>query len=131
MRGVGGRVSSVSEDEPKHSEWAASFGAAITEVLGKRTAKWLAEGIGVSPSTVSRILNGLQPPTLDQLADIARRLEVSRRSLLQSAGYLDGRGLIDPHALPDKARDAVLALVGVGGFGHGLNDDPNGLEGNP
>lgn len=117
----------MGEDEARHSEWAASFGAAITEVLGKRTAKWLAEGIGVSPSTVSRILNGNQTPTLEQLAGIARRLGVSRRSLLQSAGYLDGQGLIDPHALPAKARDAVLALVG--GFSHGPNDKSNGFQG--
>lgn len=129
MRAVGGRVASVSKENPiLPSEWGAAFGAAIDAQLGKRPHKWLAQGIGVSESTVSRFINGKQTPTLDQLARIALRLGVSRRSLLQSAGYLDGEGLIDPHALPAKARDLVLALVGPGGFGHGLNGKPNDLE---
>lgn len=105
-------LTAVTTDE---SEWASALGHALEQILAEQgqTRKGLARQIGVDPATVSRIVNGLQPTTVDQLAKIARALGVTRRSILTRAGYLnpDGASCIDLDSLTPMARAMVSAAV--------------------
>ena len=49
----------------------------------KRTNKWLAEQLGKDPATVSKWCTNSAQPTLENLMDIARCLEVSINDLVR------------------------------------------------
>ena len=49
----------------------------------KRTNKWLAEQLGKDPATVSKWCTNSSQPTLENLMDIARCLEVSINDLVR------------------------------------------------
>ena len=93
------------------SKWAQALGQALRDALGDRTQRWLADEVGIDPATVSRFVQGKQLPTLDQLSKMARALNVSTRSLLARAGYIDDNGLIDPDRLPVAGRRAIRAIL--------------------
>lgn len=50
----------------------------------KRTCKWLAEQLGKSENTVSRWCSNKNQPSIQQLGEIARVLDVDIRSLIKS-----------------------------------------------
>ena len=50
----------------------------------KRTSKWLAEQLGVNPSTVSKWCTNTSQPDLYTLAKIAELLEVNIKDLLNN-----------------------------------------------
>ncbi len=50
-----------------------------------KTNKWLAEKLGVNPSTVSRWVNNKQQPTLNTFRDIAKVLSVDVKELFESS----------------------------------------------
>lgn len=49
----------------------------------KRTNKWLAETLGKDPATVSKWCTNSAQPTLENLMDIARCLEVDLNELVR------------------------------------------------
>ena len=49
----------------------------------KRTNKWLAEQLGKDPATVSKWCTNSAQPTLENLVDIARCLEISINDLVR------------------------------------------------
>lgn len=49
----------------------------------KRTNKWLAETLGKDPATVSKWCTNSAQPTLENLIEIARCLEVDIKELLR------------------------------------------------
>jgi Helix-turn-helix. len=49
----------------------------------KRTNKWLAETLGKDPATVSKWCTNSAQPTLENLIDIAKCLEVDVKELLR------------------------------------------------
>ena len=49
----------------------------------KRTNKWLAEQLGKDPATVSKWCTNSAQPTLENLIEIARCLEVDVKELLR------------------------------------------------
>lgn len=101
----------------EESEWATALGAALSDLLREagHPKKWLADRIDVDASTISRILNGERPPSIDQLARMARALGVTRHLILARAGYLDSCGsTIDLDSLPPVVRAMVVASVEVG-----------------
>jgi DNA-binding Xre family transcriptional regulator len=49
----------------------------------KRTNKWLAETLGKDPATVSKWCTNSAQPTLENLIEIARCLEVDVKELLR------------------------------------------------
>lgn len=51
----------------------------------KRTSKWLAQQLGVNPTTVSRWCTNTTQPDLYTIAKIADLLQVDKRELLQSS----------------------------------------------
>ena len=51
----------------------------------KRTSKWLAQQLGVNPTTVSKWCTNTTQPDLYTIAKIADLLQVDRRELLQSS----------------------------------------------
>lgn len=95
------------------SAWAAAVGAAIYAELGTRSQKWLADQTGIDPSIISKMVNGKQLPTLDQVDDIARALGTSRRWLLGRAGYVEPKGDIDLSLISEDNRAALLAAYEV------------------
>ena len=48
----------------------------------KRTSKWLAEQLGVNPSTVSKWCSNITQPPLDILVNIANLLKVDIKELI-------------------------------------------------
>lgn len=104
---------SNATEEP--SEWAKPLGDALQQILAEKgqTRKWLAQRIKMDPSTISRIVNGQQPTTVDQVSRIAVALGVTRRSILARANFLeyDGDAIIDLDMLRPTARAMVLAAV--------------------
>ncbi len=54
----------------------------VVLVQKKKTGKWLAEEIGVSPVTVSKWCNNKSQPDLTMLAKIASLLGIDKRDLL-------------------------------------------------
>lgn len=53
----------------------------------KRTSKWLAQQLGVNPTTVSKWCTNTTQPDLYTIAKIADLLQVDKRELLQSSNY--------------------------------------------
>ena len=51
----------------------------------KRTSKWLAQQLGVNPTTVSKWCTNTPQPDLYTIAKIADLLQVDKRELLQSS----------------------------------------------
>ncbi|MCJ2381508.1 helix-turn-helix domain-containing protein [Parabacteroides sp. AGMB00274] len=51
----------------------------------KRTSKWLAQQLGVNPTTVSKWCTNTTQPDLYTIAKIADLLQVDKRELLQSS----------------------------------------------
>lgn len=51
----------------------------------KRTNKWLAQQLGVNPTTVSKWCTNTTQPDLYTIAKIADLLQVDKRELLQSS----------------------------------------------
>ena len=51
----------------------------------KRTSKWLAQQLGVNPTTVSKLCTNTTQPDLYTIAKIADLLQVDKRELLQSS----------------------------------------------
>lgn len=51
----------------------------------KRTSKWLAQQLGVNPTTVSKWCTNTTQPDLYTIAKIANLLQVDKRELLQSS----------------------------------------------
>jgi len=95
------------------SVWAAAVGDAIHAELGARTQRWLADQAGIDASIISKMINGKQLPSLDQLDDIARALGTSRRFLLGRAGYIEPSGDIDLSRVSEDSRAALLAAYEV------------------
>lgn len=99
------------------SAWAIAIGDAIGRALGTRSQRWLATATQLDPATISKIIRGQQPPSLDQIDGIARALDMSRRALLSLAGYVEpdsyGR-VIDLDTLPVWLRDIVVASIEAG-----------------
>ena len=56
----------------------------IVLIEQKRTAKWLAEQIGLDPATVSKWCTNTMQPNLETLVEIAKVLEVDTKDLLWS-----------------------------------------------
>lgn len=54
----------------------------VALVEQQKTSRWLAEAIGKSEVTVSRWVSNRVQPSLDQLIDIARLLDVDVRDLI-------------------------------------------------
>lgn len=88
-----------------------TLGAILTEQ--DRTRKWLSKQVGNDPATASRMVAGLLPINVDQLARMAKALGVTRRVVLDRAGYLENNGTstLDLDTLPPMARKMVLAAV--------------------
>ena len=55
----------------------------VVLVEKKKTSKWLAEQLGKNPSTVSKWCTNSAQPTLENLIEIARCLEVDVKELLR------------------------------------------------
>ena len=51
----------------------------------KRTSKWLAQQLGVNPTTVSKWCTNTTQPDLYTIAKIADLLQVDKRELVQSS----------------------------------------------
>lgn len=51
----------------------------------RRTSKWLAQQLGVNPTTVSKWCTNTTQPDLYTIAKIADLLQVDKRELLQSS----------------------------------------------
>jgi transcriptional regulator with XRE-family HTH domain len=90
------------------SAWAHAIGRALREELGARPQRWLADQMGIDPATVSRFMRGQQLPTLDQLDGAAKAFGISRRLLLERAGYISDETELDLSLLPPEARAAVM-----------------------
>ena len=56
----------------------------------KRTSKWLAEQLGVNPSTVSKWCTNTSQPPLETLIQIAQHLGVTIRDLLRDTVQTQG-----------------------------------------
>ena len=56
----------------------------------KRTSKWLAEQLGVNPSTVSKWCTNTSQPPLETLIQIAQHLGVTIQDLLQDTVQTQG-----------------------------------------
>lgn len=54
----------------------------IVLVENKRTAKWLADGLGKDPATVSKWCTNYSQPSLETLVQVAEALDVDVRSLI-------------------------------------------------
>ena len=57
----------------------------IVLIEQKRTAKWLAEQIGLDPATVSKWCTNTVQPTLDTIRQVADLLDVDIKKLLYSS----------------------------------------------
>ena len=57
----------------------------IVLVEKQRTSKWLAEQLGKSENTVSRWCSNKVQPTLDNLYEIAKILDIEVRTLIVSS----------------------------------------------
>ena len=57
----------------------------VVLVEKKRTSKWLAEQLGVNPSTVSKWCTNTSQPDLRTLLEIAQCLEVDVKDLINSS----------------------------------------------
>jgi len=55
----------------------------LNRIDKKRTNKWLAETLGKDPATVSKWCTNSAQPTLENLIEIARCLEVDVKELLR------------------------------------------------
>jgi transcriptional regulator with XRE-family HTH domain len=93
------------------SAWAIAIGDAIRRSLGPRPQRWLATETRLDPSTVSKIINGQQPPSLDQVDAIAKALHMTRRALLSLAGYVEPTQGLDLDTLPPWARYSLEAIL--------------------
>lgn len=80
-----------------------------------------AEFIDVSQSTVSRVLDEQQAPTLEFLIKLSKATK-TRLGVLAEIAYPDATDYVDPTAssvaiakmiekLPDNVRDAVMAII--------------------
>ena len=58
----------------------------VVLVEKRRTNRWLAEQLGKDPATVSKWCTNSSQPSLETLSEIARKLEVEMKDLLQSSG---------------------------------------------
>lgn len=56
----------------------------VVLVEKQRTSRWLAEQLGKSEITVSRWVNNRIQPSLDQLCDISKLLDVDVRDLINT-----------------------------------------------
>lgn len=56
----------------------------------KRTSKWLAEQLGVNPSTVSKWCTNTSQPPLETLIQIAQHLRVTIQDLLRDTVQTQG-----------------------------------------
>lgn len=56
----------------------------------KRTSKWLAEQLGVNPSTVSKWCTNTSQPPLETLIQIAQQLGVTIQDLLRDTVQTQG-----------------------------------------
>ena len=56
----------------------------------KRTSKWLAEQLGVNPSTVSKWCTNTSQPPLETLIQIAQHLGVTIQNLLRDTVQTQG-----------------------------------------
>ena len=56
----------------------------------KRTSKWLAEQLGVNPSTVSKWCTNTSQPPLETLIQIAQHLGVTTQDLLRDTVQTQG-----------------------------------------
>ena len=56
----------------------------------KRTSKWLAEQLGVNPSTVSKWCTNTSQPPLETLIQIAQHLGVTIQDLLRATVQTQG-----------------------------------------
>ena len=56
----------------------------------KRTSKWLAEQLGVNPSTVSKLCTNTSQPPLETLIQIAQHLGVTIQDLLRDTVQTQG-----------------------------------------
>ena len=93
------------------SAWAIAVGDAIRRELEPRPQRWLATATGLDPATVSKIINGQQPASLEQIDLIAQALKVSKRQLLISAGYVEPLDELDLDTLPLWAKLGIRALL--------------------
>ncbi len=85
----------------------------VKEILGKRTAYWLAQATELPPATLSRILSGKMNPTIKMVGVIADGLKVRASDLLH-----DGKeDAIPPDILvmladqPDFVYEAVRGML--------------------
>lgn len=67
---------------PVSAAATVSIGARIKDLLGERSAAWLAEKAGVERSTVTRIVRGERNPTPETLAALATVLGMSLEQLV-------------------------------------------------
>lgn len=58
----------------------------VVLVEKRRTNRWLAEQLGKDPATVSKWCTNSSQPSLETLSEIAGKLEVEMKDLLQSSG---------------------------------------------
>ena len=56
----------------------------IVLVEKKRTSKWLAEQLGVNPSTVSKWCTNTSQPTLESIISISKLLNVDIKELINN-----------------------------------------------
>ena len=56
----------------------------IVLVEKKRTSKWLAEQLGVNPSTVSKWCTNTQQPPLESIISISKLLNVDIKELINN-----------------------------------------------
>ena len=62
----------------------------LVPVEQKRTSKWLAEQLGVNPSTVSKWCTNTSQPPLETLIQIAQHLGVTIQDLLRDTVQTQG-----------------------------------------
>lgn len=103
-------LSMAQRERQSSSPWVRPLGAVLSEALRGRRKKWLADVTELDAATVSRILNGVQLPSLDQLQAICDALDLSPRQVLARIGYFtDNEARYD--ALPGHVRRMIDAMV--------------------
>jgi transcriptional regulator with XRE-family HTH domain len=88
--------------------WAEFVGRLISNRYGGKQSA-LADAVGVSPSTVTRWLDGATP-AIPQLRAISEETGFGMAELLTAAGALDGAAAATPSVSPDVVADVAEAI---------------------
>jgi transcriptional regulator with XRE-family HTH domain len=104
----GDHGSSVLRVREANEGWAEFVGRLISNRYGGKQSA-LADAVGVSPSTVTRWLDGATP-AIPQLRAISEETGFGMAELLTAAGALDGAAAATPSVSPDVVADVAEAI---------------------